>query len=145
MEQTRVTCPNCGEDFSVNVRATRGKCPQCSISLVFETVKEQTELHKTSERSEQPKQPESTIRSVQSPQECMEPSATTISEGTAKKEKVNILYIEQMIDAMSQNGIVSKTSISDIAVIESLTPDTDHTSIDKKVDRILRSQSKPKA
>ena len=144
MEQTHVTCPNCGSDFSVHVRATRGNCPQCSIGLVFETVKEQTELPKSYEKLEQPRQLERMSQSAQPSQASTEPTVIAISERTTRKEKVDIVRIEQMIDAMGYTDAVSKASISDIAVIESLTPDTGHASIDEKVDRLLRSHLKSK-
>jgi len=69
---------------------------------------------------------------------------SSIPTRTTKQEKVNLLYIEQVVDAMGHKGTVPKISVSDIAVIETLDPDIDHPSLEKKVDRLLRSRSKTK-
>ena len=135
MEQTSVTCPNCGGSFMVHVRATRGKCPHCTISLIYETVREPPKL------SEPPKSVFHQDRICG--QDIFSPDSP-IPKQTKKQERVNLLYIEQVVDAMGHEGTVSKTSISDIAVIETLNPDIDHPSIEKNVDRLLRSRSKTK-
>ena len=144
MDQTGVTCPNCGVEFSVNVRATRGKCPHCSIALVFETVREPSEPPTAPELSEQTKSPVSGSQPIQSIKESVVPTVPAVSKGAAKQEKVDIVRIEQMVDALGGQRSVSKTSISEIAVIEAINPDAGHSSIDKKVDRLLRSRSKSK-
>jgi len=119
----------------VHVRATRGKCPHCTISLIYETVREQ------------PIPPEHSKPVLQQGRPCEQDALAPVSSiptRTTKQEKVNLLYIEQVVDAMGHKGTVPKISVSDIAVIETLDPDIDHPSLEKKVDRLLRSRSKTK-
>jgi len=143
MDHTRVTCPNCGGNFDIHVRATRGKCPHCSISLIYETVREPP-------AQETPRSvPEPAAVSppaVQPPPSEPAPSEQPAAEAPpqAVQEKVDITRIEHLVDAMDHERGAPRASISDIAVIESLVPDTGHLSIEKKVDRLLRSRTRTK-
>lgn len=61
-----------------------------------------------------------------------------------RQEKVDIARIEHLVDSMGEGSDIPRASISDIAVIESLSPDTGRDSIEKKVDRLLRSRGQIK-
>ncbi|NIA09532.1 MAG: hypothetical protein GWP10_07350 [Nitrospiraceae bacterium] len=116
MEKVTVKCPNCGKDFEVNENATRGKCPYCKISLIFENVAESPK-EKTPEKSR-----------------------------TAKRkvieENVDISHIENAVDELIAERPNPK-GIMDIAVIESIEiePDeSEYLSLEKKVDKILKTR-----
>lgn len=55
------------------------------------------------------------------------------------KEKVDIRFIENMVDAISKEQEMRKMPrIADVAVIETIQPEIIYGSIEKKVDRIIR-------
>ncbi|MDD5778518.1 MAG: hypothetical protein PHU95_03625 [Candidatus Thermoplasmatota archaeon] len=143
MDHTRVTCPNCGGHFEIHVRATRGKCPHCSISLIYETVREPP-VQETPRSVPEPAavSPPAVQPQPSEPAPSEQPAAEASLE--AVEEKVDITRIEHLVDAMDHERGAPRASISDIAVIESLDPDTGHQSIEKKVDRLLRSRTRAK-
>ncbi|HDS59934.1 MAG TPA: hypothetical protein ENN54_06580 [Thermoplasmatales archaeon] len=146
MDHTRVTCPNCGGHFEIHVRATRGKCPHCSISLIYETVREPP-VQEMPRAAPEPAEPAAVPPPVvQPPPSEPAPSEQPAAEAPpqAVQEKVDITRIEHLVDAMDHERGAPRPSISDIAVIESLVPDTGHLSIEKKVDRLLRSRTRTK-
>ena len=117
MEKVNVTCPNCGKDFEVDVNATRGKCPHCKISIIFENVEE-----KHAENKPKPEVGKQRRR-----------------KGVLE-EKVNISYIERFVDSISGEFSPSPSKISDIAVIDLIEEESGETDIEKKVDKILKTR-----
>lgn len=115
MEKVPVKCPNCGRDFEVNANATRGKCPYCKISLIFENVVE------TGREQAVPKQD------------------VMMKKKGILEEKVEISLIENAVDELPMDE-TSPKNISDIAAIESIEREHDYLSMEKKVDRILKSR-----
>ncbi|HHH78387.1 MAG TPA: hypothetical protein ENL18_04150 [Thermoplasmatales archaeon] len=120
MAKVPVKCPNCGKDFEVNENATRGKCPYCKISLVFENVVETPP-----------------VRSHVADAGKRETKAAQ-KKGVVE-EKVDISHIEYAVDALSVEDI-NPRNISDIAAIESIEMENDYLPIEKRVDRILKSR-----
>jgi len=121
MEKVPVKCPNCGKDFEVNENATRGKCPYCKISLVFENVVEVPSAGGQAADTEK-----------------QEERKTRQKKGVVE-EKVDISRIENAVDALAVEDVNPK-NISDIAAIESIEMENDYLPIEKKVDRILKSR-----
>jgi len=115
MEKVKVTCPNCGKDFDVDVNATRGKCPYCKISLIFENVEEK-------------------------PQSSPQAEVQRRRKRGILEEKVDISYIENVVDSLSEQPAYGAKDISDIAVIELLEEESNEPDIEKKVDRIIRAK-----
>jgi len=119
MGKVKVTCPNCGKDFEVDADATRGKCPYCKISLIFENVEE---------KSQSPPPP------------AEEPKRRR--RGVVE-EKVNISYIENVVDMLPLKSEPKPKEISDVAVMELIEKETDeigNSDIEKKVDKILKTR-----
>ncbi len=120
MEKAGVTCPNCGKDFEVNVNATRGKCPYCKISLVFENA----------------------VVKRKSPTTGKEPiesqSETRIQKGISGVN-VDISRIENAVDGLVGAAVSNPKKISDVAVIESIELESDYLPLEKKVDKILKA------
>ncbi|MEA2054418.1 MAG: hypothetical protein U9O96_04795 [Candidatus Thermoplasmatota archaeon] len=114
MEKVQVKCPNCGENFEVNVNTTRGKCPHCKISLIFENV------------------------GVEHPQKAI--GGQPERKKDVLEENVNISYIENAIDNLFERATPSPKKISDVAVIESIGPESNYLSVEKKVDKILKAR-----
>jgi hypothetical protein len=126
----------------VHIRATRGKCPNCNISLIYETIRERPATVGPRSSLAQPEPPDRLLQPAEIPGENKMLNGQTHTGETVLQEKVEISQIERMVDAMGREGTMAKASISDIAVIDALAPDTGHASIEKKVDRVLRSKSK---
>ncbi|RLF45091.1 MAG: hypothetical protein DRN17_03175 [Thermoplasmata archaeon] len=119
MGKVKVTCPNCGKDFEVDENATRGKCPYCKISLIFENVEEK--FKPSSLPAEEPKRRR---------REVLE-------------EKVNVSYIENLVDMLPMKSEPEPKEISDVAVMELIEKETDEadsSDIEKKVDKILKNR-----
>lgn len=128
MAQTVVTCPNCETSFKVNINATRGKCPSCDISLVFEDVS-----GKPAQRPGQRPEP----RKAEEPM-LEEP---TQMENKAIEETVDIGRIEAAVDAIVERTVTGrKTRAADIAAVESIEPDRDYSDVEKKVEKLLSKE-----
>ncbi|MFO8132656.1 MAG: hypothetical protein R6U10_01795 [Thermoplasmatota archaeon] len=133
MAQTVVTCPNCETSFEVDVNATRGKCPSCSISLIYEDVP-------AARQTPQPPEPSRGGRKGQKQEKASTPQSEQREQPDADvvEETVDIGRVEAAVDAIVERTVTDrKTRAADIAAVESIEPERDYSDVDKKVEKLL--------
>ncbi len=130
MAETVVTCPNCETSFTVDVNATRGKCPSCSISLIFEDAP-------TGQQAPQPSEP-SRAPGKQKKKRMPEPEPRSQPDTDVVEETVDIGRVEAAVDAIVERTVTGrKTRAADVAAVESIEPQRDYSDVDKKVEKLL--------
>lgn len=128
MAQTVVTCPNCETSFKVDVDATRGTCPSCDISLVFEDIP--AAQPPSLEQTPEPRQPEKRVPAA--PDEQRQPA------GKAIEESVDIQHIEAAVDTIVERSSAGRQPrAADLAAAASVEPKRDYSDVEKKVEDLL--------
>lgn len=131
MAQTAVTCPNCETSFKVDVDATRGECPSCGISLIFEDVSSAQQTPPT----EQPVEAGPAEETATLPKMEEQPADDVV------EETVDIQRIEAAVDGIVERTVTGgETRAADIAAVESIKPERDYSDVEKKVEKLLSKE-----